>query len=584
MKNMTKMMNSNDINQLQNQGCFATDWNCVEIAAGSDLSLIRNVDFSGKVTIGKVTRDAGPLAGIRNAVIADCSIGDNPSIRNVLGILQGARIGNNVTISNVGRYIAEAEAVCGVGTAVSVLDETGSRPVYIYPGLNAQMAALMTLHPAWVEDTLLPMLQEHWDDNLYQKDIEDNAKILDAKTIINVHVGAEVTIQGASHLENGSIINNAPAGKCLAFIGSDVDAVGFIVEDGVVDSGTLLRNVYVGQGAMLEKGFTAHDSLFFANCSMENGEACALFAGPYTVSMHKSSLLIATQTSFMNAGSGTNFSNHMYKMGPVHWGLMERGVKTASNSYMMWGGRLGAFSMLMGNHKTHPNTSPFPFSYLFGTEKGETIVAPGQMIKSCGLVRDAQKWPVRDRRIKRRLPLHDNINFDVLNPYTVGMLIHGLKLLEEIEEYIPDEDGLIRTQGVALRPSAIQSGKHLYMIAILRYLYEKSHVEGFAEVTESPEMPYFTEWVDLAGGVVPRFIISYILEAESLEEIHGILHDAFADFDTMEKQWIRALIESGWKSLLPEGPRAIVELDTLLEEDRAKYKASLAREITTTTR
>lgn len=71
---------------------------------------------------------------------------------------------------------------------------------------------------------------------------------------------------------------------------------------------------------MIEKGFTAHDSLVFSNCSLENGEACALFAGPYTVSMHKSSLLIGCQTSFMNAGSGTNQSNHMYKLGPVHWG------------------------------------------------------------------------------------------------------------------------------------------------------------------------------------------------------------------------------------------------------------------------
>ena len=37
--------------------------------------------------------------------------------------------------------------------------------------------------------------------------------------------------------------------------------------------------------------FSAHDSLFFANCNCENGEAAALFGGPYTVTMHKSSLV-----------------------------------------------------------------------------------------------------------------------------------------------------------------------------------------------------------------------------------------------------------------------------------------------------
>ena len=136
---------------------------------------------------------------------------------------------------------------------------------------------------------------------------------------------------------NGAVINNAAPGKCFAYVGSGVDADNFIIEDGKVSSGCIIRNCYIGQGAELEKGFTAHDSLFFANCSFENGEACAVLAGPYTVSMHKGTLLIGCQTAFMNAGSSTNQSNHMYKLGPVHWGVLERGVKTSSGAYIMFG-------------------------------------------------------------------------------------------------------------------------------------------------------------------------------------------------------------------------------------------------------
>ena len=40
--------------------------------------------------------------------------------------------------------------------------------------------------------------------------------------------------------------------------------------------------------------------------------------GPYTVSHHKSSLLIAGMFSFFNAGSGSNQSNHLFKSGAVH--------------------------------------------------------------------------------------------------------------------------------------------------------------------------------------------------------------------------------------------------------------------------
>ena len=81
-----------------------------------------------------------------------------------------------------------------------------------------------------------------------------------------------------------------------------------------------------------------------ATALFENGEACAIFAGPFTVSMHKSSLLIAGMYSFLNAGSGSNQSNHMYKLGPIHQGIVERGSKTTSDSYILWPARVGAFS------------------------------------------------------------------------------------------------------------------------------------------------------------------------------------------------------------------------------------------------
>ena len=64
--------------------------------------------------------------------------------------------------------------------------------------------------------------------------------------------------------------------------------------------------------------------------------------------MHKSSLLIAGMFSFLNAGSGSNQSNHMYKLGPIHQGVVERGSKTTSDSYILWPAKVGAFSLIMG--------------------------------------------------------------------------------------------------------------------------------------------------------------------------------------------------------------------------------------------
>lgn len=375
---------------LETQGCWAADWSKVYINKHNDLSLIRHVRFYGDVEIGLIQNDDVRMQGIFNAVLRNCKIGNNCYISHIRGSLEGCNIGDNVIIEDVGRIIFESEDVpCGIGTAVGVLDETGSRPVYIYPGLDAQMAALMAWKPRWTDSTLLPILQEYWYSLPSQARICNDVTIRGVREILNTGVGIGITIEGASRLINGLIVNNSPTTRGFTYVGADVDAENFIIEDGKVMSGVLMRNCYVGQGVVLDKGFTAHDSVFFANCTMENGEACALFAGPYTVSMHKSSLLIGTMTSFMNAGSGTNSSNHKYKLGPVHWGIMERGVKTASSSYVMWGGRIGAFSLLMGSHKSHPETSEFPFSYLFANERGETIVVPGVMLRSCGMARDA---------------------------------------------------------------------------------------------------------------------------------------------------------------------------------------------------
>ncbi|MDE6771729.1 MAG: DUF4954 family protein, partial [Muribaculaceae bacterium] len=366
------------------------------------------------------------------------------------------RVGKGALIENVARIEFEPEAPCGVGISISALDETGSRPVVAYPGLSSQTATLMARVPSWLEHQLSTSMQDFLDSKSVAHEIGDNAVIRDCGRLLNVSVGHGVTIEGARSLVNGAVVNNSQGGKPLAYIGAGVDAENFIIEDARVGSGAILRNCYVGQGAEIEKGFTAHDSLFFANCSFENGEACAVLAGPYSVSMHKASLMIGCQTSFMNAGSATNQSNHMYKLGPVHWGVLERGVKTASGAYLMLGAKIGAFSMVMGLHKTHPDSSSFPFSYLFGDERGATVVVPAAMLRSCGLLRDEKKWPTRDRRMKRRIPLNDRIVFNVLNPFTVESMLKAIETISELLSGNTYDDLYFRHKGMKFTRAALE--------------------------------------------------------------------------------------------------------------------------------
>lgn len=558
----------NEIRLLEEAGCRSAAWNKVLVTRDTDLGKIRNVTFEGLVKLGDLSSGA-----LENALIADCELGDNVVIRNISRRIEGCRIGHRARIVNTAAVVFEDTASCGVGTEVCVLDETGSRPVIIYPGMTAQIALLMAREPRWAEINLLPMLRDYLDSHKFISGIGDDAVIEDCGTLHNVAVDLETVISGALRLVNGTVVNNAAAGRALAYVGPGVDAENFIVEDGRLDSSAIVRNCFIGQGATLEKGFTAHDSLFFANCTLENGEACAVFAGPYTVSMHKSTLLIGCQTSFMNAGSGTNQSNHMYKLGPVHWGILERGVKTASSSYLMLGAKIGAFSLLMGQHKTHPDSSQFPFSYLFGDDRGATVVVPGVMLRSCGLLRDEKKWPTRDRRLKRKLPLLDRVIFDVLNPLTVDSMLTAIDVIEKLLTRQADDDGFLRYKGMKFTRASLERAKYIYTLAIYKYLHLRTAENGFPMRQQGVTA---AEWVDAAGLLLPRNYLDRAMRQTSLPDMKSVFDEAFSHYSNLERAWIAARFGDNWHRN-PEVIEAFAkDFDRMIEDDRRRYLDDLA--------
>ena len=240
----------------------------------------------------------------------------------------------------------DEDAVFGNGVEVSVLNETGGREVMIYDRLTAQIAYIMALYrhrPAMIE-RLRHLIGEYRDTVKSRMGrIGSHVMIVDTNYIRNVNINDFCKIEGASRLKNGSVLGNMEA---PSVVGNDVIADNFIIQSGSsVRDGVTLFNCFVGQACELTETYFASDSVFFANCFGGNGEACAVFAGPFTVTHHKSTLLIAGMFSFMNAGSGSNQSNHLYKLGPMHCGVLERGSKTTSDSYILWPARTGAFTL-----------------------------------------------------------------------------------------------------------------------------------------------------------------------------------------------------------------------------------------------
>ena len=473
MKTFRKLTDS-EITSLKEQMCTAADWSRIEVAEGFVPDYVRYTRFSGDIRIGVFEKEfelAGGMrkhSGLYHTTLHNVSLGDNCCIENVKNYIANYEIGDDTFIENVDIILTDCASSFGNGVDVAVLNETGGREVRIYDGLSAQTAYMMALyrHRPMLIEQLKKMIDAYvLSVTSSVGKIGSNVTIADAGYIKNVKVGDCCEIEGAARLKNGSINSNADA---PVHIGVGVIGDDFIISSGSsIEDGVTFSRCFVGQACRLGHNYSATDSLFFGNCQGENGEACALFAGPFTVTHHKSTLLIAGMFSFMNAGSGSNQSNHMYKLGPIHQGIMERGAKTASDSYILWPAKVGAFSLVMGRHVSHQDTSDLPFSYLI-EQQSTSYIVPGANLKSVGTIRDAKKWPMRDAR---RDPLRlDCINYNLLSPYTIQKMLRGQALLKDLKQVSGENSDTYSFQSGQIRRSSLNNGIRLYGMAIDKFL------------------------------------------------------------------------------------------------------------------
>ncbi len=304
------------------------------------------------------------------------------------------------------------------------------------------------------------------------------------------------------------------------------------------------------------KQYSAENSLFFANCEAFHGEGCSIFAGPYTVTHHKSTLLIASLFSFFNAGSGTNQSNHMYKLGPVHQGILERGSKTGSFAYLLLPCRVGSFSVVMGSHYSNFDSSDFPFSYIT-SEKGKSELTPAMNIFTVGTRRDSEKWATRDKRSDpEKLDL---INFNLFNPYIVARIINGINILNELAEKTPKTQDFISYKGLNIHRLLLKASRKYYEMALRIYMgqelirriediNDKSSAADIRSKLKTQGSAGDDRWVELSGLFTTAGKIEEITEAvksgsiKSVGDLHSHLQDLFSNYEEYAWEWCAGLI------------------------------------------
>ena len=553
-----RQLSQDEIQVLEQNVCWAEDWNRVLVHPDFRPYNFHRVMFYGDIRLGRfekkieVAKGFFKHSGINDATLRNVSVGNDCLIEKVGNFINNYTIGDDCYISNISTLETTEGASYGAGSTISVLNEMGDGNVVLFRELNSQLAAFMVKHHD--DKALMNRLHQLIDDEVRistpeQGIIGNRVKIINTKDITNTVIKGDCEISGCARLNECTILSSEDAS---VFIGTGVICENSIICDGCsINNSVKMQDCFVGEACQITNGFTAEASLFFANSFMANGEACAAFCGPFSASHHKSSLLIGGQFSFYNAGSNTNFSNHAYKMGPLHWGTLERGTKTASGSYVLMPATIGAFSVCFGKLMHHPDTRNLPFSYLMAYGD-DCYLVPGRNITTVGLYRDIKKWPKRDKRSKQSKK--SIINFDWLSPFTVGEILEGMKILESLRQASGDNVTTYNFHEYVINATSLRKGLKYYDIALRIYMGAvlKRQLKGLKEdgvgLKEAPS-PLHPQpspigkgpWIDLSGLLLPESEEQRLMDdikSGSIESIGQVL-DRFEDINNhySEYRW-----------------------------------------------
>jgi hypothetical protein len=270
---------------------------------------------------------------------------------------------------------------------------------------------------------------------------------------------------------------------------------------------------------------------------------------------------------------------------------------------MLWPAKVGAFTVVMGRHYRNSDTSDLPFSYLIEHED-ESVLAPGVNLRSVGTVRDARKWPQRDRR-KDPHKL-DYINFKLLSPYTIQKMLNGLDLLTRLKATAGPTSEYFVYNSVKIPNGALDRGIELYRLGIDKFigncLINRLEGQPFHNIEElrailRPDTGVGPgKWIDLAGMFAPEELVQGLLaDIESgavgtLDQLDARFASMHENYPACEWAWAVDVLQSRLLAktidevtfedivhLVQRWKEAVLELDQRLYADTKKEFAATAQ-------
>jgi hypothetical protein len=213
-----------------------------------------------------------------------------------------------------------------------------------------------------------------------------------------------------------------------------------------------------------------------------------------------------------------------------------------------------------------------------------------------GTIRDAQKWPKRDKRTDPNKL--DYINYNLLSPYTIQKMFAGRTILKDLKRVSGETSEIYSFQSAKIKNSSLNNGIRFYEIAIHKFLgnsiikrLEGIHFRSDEEIRRrlNPDTEIGGgEWVDISGLIAPKSEIDRLLDGiedgtvdrlKTINASFAAMHDNYYTYewtwayqkiqefyglnpDTITAQDVIHIVKT-WKD-------AVVRLDRMVYDDARK--------------
>ena len=524
-----RKLTDEEILVLENNNCRADDWESVNVSDDFNPAYLRDVVFYGEIFLGDFDRniEVSPSflkhSGIYSATLRNVTVGDNCLIEHVNNYINNYTIGDNCYISNIATLETTEGTTYGQGNIISVVSTSSEGNVVLCTQLNSQLAALMVKysHDKELRDTLRNMARETIDTQLPERGIiGDGVKIVNTVEITNTILGDYCEVNGAARLSDTTVMGTADAS---VFIGTGVICENSIISDGAsLLNHAIVQDCFIGEVCKISNGFTAEQSVVFANSNLSKGEASAAFCDPFTISLSKKAQL----------------TNGMY----------------------------GLYDNFHGEVLRNPNMRNLPFSRL--TTQGEaTYLVPAFNMTTVALYRAIHKWPRHDMR-PQTAP-RSIVNFDWLSPFSVDEIIKAKQILEDLRDISGEDAPNYSYHGLIIRGVDLQKGIQNYDMALRIYMGAViERIQKYdPDLCEPTTNTGLGQWGNLAGLLLPvseeRQIVEDIKDG-TLESIDAILRrfdEIHAEYRNYQWVWTYQFILNyyGLSELTPADADMIID-------------------------